>query len=212
VPRREPLAADLQSLSAYVRRVQKCCERVEVQFKRKKLRTTDVELVYASGFLAAVTRWEAFLEDSLYEAVCGPAPRKLKLRRSVIIESRAKLSEVLLFPDKEYITLTTVKQAENLYGLFLENSGPFGSVGESNRSYIQQAIWIRNAIAHSSESALGKFKSKVPGVDALPRNRRAPGAFLRHEFRTSPTQRRLDLYCGAILSAASEMSEGWSAG
>lgn len=208
----EPLAPKVRALAEYVGRVKRCCQRVEVQFQSRRLYATDVELVYASGFLAAVTRWEAFLEESLHEAVCGSAPKALVQRRSIVVTKRAKLAEILLFPNKEFVSLTTVSQADGLFGLFLKDGGPFGVVDHTNRSYIQQAIWIRNAIAHSSGAAMGAFRSKVPGVGALPRNRRTPGTFLRHVFRVSPSQRRLDLYLGAMLSAASQMSDGWSVG
>jgi hypothetical protein len=115
-----------------------------------------------------------------------------------------------LFPDHEYISLPTVKKAQQTYDLFVRDGLPFSSISEANQSYIQQAIWIRNAIAHASTYAHRVFREKVPGVAALPSNRRRPGAFLRHEFRVSPSQRRFDLYCAALLAAAREMDESWT--
>jgi hypothetical protein len=206
-----PLQAGIGSLTSYIHRLQRCCERVESEFAASRLRVTDVELVYTSGFLAIVTKWEAFLEDSLYESVCGRVPAKLSRRRHVDVNSRGHLQRILLHPNKDYVSFTTVKQARGLYGLFLKNDGPFGAVSEANQSYIQQAIWIRNAIAHSSDVAGRAFRERVPGVSALPSNRRHPGAFLRHQFRQSPSQRRLDLYCLAFLTAAAEMGDSWSA-
>lgn len=211
MPRIRPLDRGRSTLDSYIRRVLRTCERVEQGLARGSLLVTDVELVYSSGFLSIVTRWEAFLEDSLYESVCGVAPGKLVARRNVIVPSRSRLERILLHPNHEYIQLTTVKQAESLYDLFLKNSGPFGSVSAPNRTYLQQAIYIRNAIAHSSASATIRFRDGVPGVTALPSNRQTPGAFLRHIFRQSPSQRRLELYCAAFLSAAGEMNEGWAA-
>lgn len=212
MPRLFPLASRVRTLNTYIRRVQNCCQRVEDQYRHGNLFTTDVELVYTSGFLASVSRWETFLMEALNEAVCGTAPKALGRRRNIMVTNRVRLSKVLLFPDKDYVSLTTVNQADAIFGLFLKDRGPFGAVSDPNRTYIQQAIWIRNAIAHSSEAARGVFQSKVPGVSALPRSRRTPGTFLRHVFRVSPSQRRLDLYCSAMLSAATEMSDGWSAG
>ncbi len=208
----QPLHSGVTALTAYVRRLQRCCVRVEGELTAGRLRVTDVELVYASGFLSLVTKWEAFLEDSLYESVCGDVPKRLQNLRHIDVTSRGHLQRILLHPDKDYVSFTTVRQARELYDLFLKNAGPFGAITESNQTYIQQAIWIRNAIAHSSDAAARAFRMKVPGVSSLPPSRRAPGAFLRHEFRVSPSQRRLDLYCGAFLSAAAEMGSAWSAG
>lgn len=205
-----PLQTGVARFSGYVRRVQRCCLRVEGEFGAKRLRITDVELVYSSGFLAVVTRWEGFLETSLFEAVCSPAPERLEQKRHLSVASRSHFQRLLFHPGRDYASLTTVRQARDTYELFLKGGGPFGAISEENQTFIQQAIWIRNAIAHSSESAARTFREKVPGVDSLPINRRQPSAFLRHEFRLSPPQRRFDLYCGAFLSAAMEMGDRWS--
>jgi hypothetical protein len=211
MPRIRPLQPGISRFSGYVRRLQRCCVRVEAELSARRLRVTDVELVYTSSFLAIVTRWESFLEASLYDAVCNPAPATLEGKRHLAVASRSHFQRILLHPDKEYVSLTTVRQARGLYDLFLKGAGPFGAISEANQTYIQQAIWIRNAIAHSSEAAERTFRDKVPGVASLPTNRRQPSAFLRHEFRVSPSQRRFDLYCGAFLSAATEMGQRWSA-
>ena len=147
----------------------------------------------------------------MYEAVCGSAPRRLRAERLVSVSSRGQLERLLLHPDKDYVSLATVRQAQSLYGLYLKSEGPFGAVSASERTYIQQALWIRNAIAHSSESAISIFRTKVPGVTSLPMTRRNPGPFLRHEFRTNPAQRRFELYCHAFVSAAEDMSKAWTA-
>lgn len=207
----QPLAPGVARLATFTQRLQRCCDRVEVAFSEGRLRVSDVELVYTSGFLSIVTRWEAFLEECLFETVCGAAPARLVDRRHVQVKSRSRLQKVLLHPEKEYISLTTVKQAEGLYKLFLQEGAPFSAISEPNRTFIQQAIWIRNAIAHSSSAASSAFRDKVPGVTSLPQNRRYPGAFLRHEFRVSPNQRRLNLYCSALVSAAREMASSWTA-
>lgn len=211
MPVLRPLEPGVRRFSAHVRRLQRCCLRVEKQLHSGNLRVSDVELVYTSSFLAMVTRWEAFVEAALYEAVCTPAPKALRIRRHLAIASRSHLQRILLHPDKEYVSLTTVRQARDVYELFLKGAGPFGGISDTNQTYIQQAIWIRNAIAHASAASDRAFKKKVPGVASLPRNRRQPSAFLRHEFRVAPSQRRFDLYCSAFLSAATEMGDDWSA-
>jgi hypothetical protein len=202
-----PLANSAHRFCHQARRLQNCCTRVEKEFMRGRLQVSDVELVYTSSFLSIVARWEAFLEEALLQAVCAKTRTPIASRRLVRVEDKDRLRDVLLFPDRDYVSLTSVTAGKKMYGLFLRDSRPFSAISEQNLTYIQQAIFIRNAIAHESAHALGQFKKKVPGVEALASNRRNPGNFLRHEFRQAPSQRRLDLYCGAFLSAASNMEQ-----
>jgi hypothetical protein len=83
-------------------------------------------------------------------------------------------------------------------------------VSDHNRTLLQQAVLIRNAIAHESSFAMHQFRNKVPGVATLPHSKRAPAAFLRHVFRVAPAQRRVDLYFAAYQSAAREIAAAWS--
>ena len=196
----------------FVRRVilyRNCCRRIEDQFANKILRVTDVELVYSSSFLSVCSQWETLLADVIFEAVMGKKSRKSGNQRYAHFTSRQKLMDILLFPDKDYISIPNLKRAEELARLFIQDGRPISAVSATNRTFLQQATWIRNAIAHESDFAMQKFQAKVPGVAALPRSKRSPGAFLRHEFRVSPAQRRYEIYFAAFQAAAIEISAAW---
>ena len=139
----------------------------------------------------------------------GKKSRKSGNQRYAQFTSRQKLMDVLLFPDKDYISIPNLKRAEELAALFIQNGRPLSAVSASNRTYLQQSGWIRNAIAHESDFAMQTFQNKVPGVAALPLSKRSPGAFLRHEFRVSPTQRRYEIYFASFQSAAREVAAAW---
>jgi len=196
----------------FVRRVgmyRNCCRRIEAEFEHKRLRVTDVELVYSSSFLSVSSQWETLLAAVIFEAIVGKKSRKAGNQRYARFSSRQRLLSVLLFPDKDYISLPSLKRAEDLAALFVQEGRPISAVTEPNRTFLGQAVWIRNAIAHESEYAVEKFQRKVPGVIALPKSKRLPGAFLRHEFRLSPSQRRYEIYFAAFQSAASEIAAAW---
>lgn len=192
-----------------VHRFRRCCGRIESEFARKRLRVTDVELVYSSSFLSVASQWEAFLEDALFEAVCGDVSSKQGNRRFATFRTRNNLRDVLLFPNKPFLSIPNLKGAEALAGLFINQGRPISAVSEQNRTFIQQAVYIRNAIAHESPFAIERFRVRVPGVTTLPRSKRSPGAFLRHEFRVAPSQRRVELYFAAYQSAAKEIASAW---
>lgn len=196
----------------FIRRVQRyrrCCVRIEEQFARSQLRVTDVELVYSSSFLAVCSQWESLLEEILYEAICGEESSKSGNHRYATFQKRKHLEDVLLFPGKDYLAIPTLKRAEQLASLFIRDGRPISAVSEPNSTFLQQAVQIRNAIAHQSEYAIKKFRHSVPGVSALPHSKRSPGAFLRHEFRLIPSQRRYELYYTAYQSAAVEIANSW---
>ena len=182
---------------------------MEAAFGLRQILVTDVELVYCSSFLAVCSQWEGLLESVLYEAVCGTDSQMLKNARQVSVKSREHLTNILLFGSKAYVSMSNVKKAEELMALFVKEGRPISLISERNRTLLGQAQIIRNAIAHDSNFAKRKFKESVPGVFSLPSSKRSPGAFLRHEFREQPRQRRYELYFGAYLSAASEMGDAW---
>ena len=198
----------------FVRRVlryRSCCVRIEHEFARarKRLRVTDVELVYSSSFLSVCSQWESLLEDILFEAVCGEESPRPGNRRYATFKKRKHFEDVLLFPGKDYLSIQNLKHAEELAALFINQGRPISAVSEHNRTLLQQAVQIRNAIAHESSFAMKNFRANVPGVSALPRSKRSPGAFLRHEFRQEPSQRRYELYYVAYQSAAREIAGAW---
>lgn len=188
---------------------QKRCARIERQLDKNRLRVTDVELVYESSFLSVCSQWESLLRETLFEVVCGEESSKRGNTRVATFKNRSYFRKLLLFPDKDYIALQDLGRVEKIASLFVSKGRPFSAVSEENKTHIQQAIWVRNAIAHQSSFAVKLFREKVPGVVSLPTSKRIPGAFLRHEFREAPRQRRFELYYAAFQSAANEIAGAW---
>lgn len=191
-------------------RYRNCCVRIEQPKVASGLKVTDVELVYASSFLSVVTQWEAFMVDVIYEAVCGSRPHSGEIRRRVEVESRRALDDILLYPGKNYVSVSDVEDAEKLCGLFLKGAAPISAIEAPERTVIKQAKYIRNRIAHDSAHARAQFSKHVPSISALPRSKRKPGAFLRHQFRRSPSQRQYEVYFAAFRKAARDVAGCWS--
>ena len=197
---------------SFIRRVvryRKCCTRIEEQYTRHRMLVTDVELVYCSSYLSVCAQWESLLEQIIVETACGERSKKTINRRLASLNNRKILYNILLFPEKDYISIQSIKRAEAIASLFINQGRPISAIEARTRTLIQQAIWIRNAIAHESSHAKTIFREKVPGVASLPRAKRYPGAFLRHEFRQSPKQRRYELYFSAFQQAALNISAAW---
>ena len=127
---------------------------MEEAFFQKKLKVTDVELVYCSSFLSVCSQWEALLEETLYESICGEPSRILSNKRYVTFERRQNLTDILLFPSKAYLSIPSLKRAEELAALFISDGRPISAVSHVNRELLHEAVKIRNAIAHESKSAI----------------------------------------------------------
>ena len=190
-------------------RLHACCVRVEKQFGLKRLGVIDAELVYASSFLSICCQWEGFLESALLEVVCGAPSHKPRRKRLATFKGKKHFREVLLYPGKEYIGLESLRKTIALTELYVPDGMPFSEVSEVNQTYLQQAVLVRNAIAHQTDVAIRKFRANVPGVSSLSKQKRTPGAFLRHQFRHGPNQTRFDLYAIAFKSAASDIKGAW---
>lgn len=203
------LANHTDRFARSVQRFARCCVRMEDEFRRGRLKVTDIEMVYCSCFLNVSSRWETYLEEVLIRAVCGPKSNNSENWRFAWFRTRECLKNILTHRGKPYLGFTTIEEAEKLSSLLVNKGRPISVVSSNNRTLIGQAVQIRNAIAHDSGMAKKNFKEKVPGVSALPNSKRTPGAFLRHEFRQYPSQRRYEIYFVAFQMAAEEISKAW---
>ena len=199
-----------EKFSRSVIRHARCCERVEREFeRRRKLRIIDVELLYSSCFASVFSQWEVFLEDVLFETVCGTESKKPGNARYVEFQSKERFRRIILPGGDSYLSIATVEKAQTFASRFVQEGRPISRVSPQHCSHIGQAVLIRNAIAHDSRPAKKNFKEKVPGVRALPSGKQQPGSFLRHMFRVQPNRRRYEIYFGAYRAAASEIATAW---
>ena len=203
------LADHAQRFIRTVRRYARCCVRMEKEFRHGRLRVTDIELVYCSSFLSVCSRWETFLEDVLFEAVCGADSSVRGNWRHATFRTRDSLRDMLTHGGRFHLKFGTIEDAVSWSSFVMNEGRPISAVSDYNRTLIGQGVRIRNAIAHDSIRAKKNFKKKVPGVAALPNSKRTPGAFLRHEFRRHPGQRRYEIYFGAYSMAANEIANAW---
>ena len=203
------LADRAQRFVRTVQRHMRSCKRMEKEFGQGRLVVTDIELVYCSSFLNICSRWETFLEDVLFEAVCGANSSVRGNWRRATFRTRETLRDILTHRGRHYLKFGTISDAVDWSSLVMNEGRPISAVSGVNRGLIAEAVRIRNAIAHDSIRAKKEFREKVPGVVALPYSKRTPGAFLRHEFRRNPTQRRYEIYFGAYCMAANEIANAW---
>lgn len=185
-----------------------CCERVESLLKQKKIQITDCELIYESAFLNAMARFEGLLNLLLSEFVCGAESKHSGLFRLVQPRSREVFREVLT-GGRAYIELMPYKDCVDVAKRFLNDGRPFSDVDNSDRQILAQAMLVRNAIAHRSDAALGKFRRTVTGVSLLPTHRQFPGSYLRRPYRAHPHATWNDLYLDTLEKVGAVLATSW---
>jgi hypothetical protein len=167
------------------------------------------DLSYEGAFLSSVAVFEAHLEELFVEFVCGserPQPGHYCL---VEPRNRSVLRSII-HADRGYVDVLPLRRLEKLATRFLNEGKPFAAVADAERSVLASAVRVRHAIAHKSGHAMAIFRDKVPGVDALPPNRRFPGPYLRRVYRAHPAARWIDLYLDTMEIVALRLVVDWT--
>lgn len=201
--------SDLGSGYRYaIQRLRACCTRVEVLHRAARIGVTDCELIYESAFLNAVARFEGLLNDLLTEFVCGP--NSSKPGRFPLVKPRSRPAFRTVFTaGRAYVDLMPFKTCLDVSKRFLNDAKPFSEVDAADQNVLAQAVLVRNAIAHRSDSALTRFRRDVVGVSLLPPHRRFPGSHLRRVYRAHPTQTWNDLYLDTLEKVGMQLATGW---
>jgi hypothetical protein len=163
-----------------------CCKRVGSLLVVKRLQVTDCDLIYESAFLNTMTRFEGLLNLLLEEFICGQGSRNKGHFALITPRSRPVFRDVLT-GGRPYVDLMPFKDCVDIASRFLNDAHPFSDIEMADRDILAQAVLVRNAIAHRSDSAIGTFRKNVNGVSSLPRHRQYPGPYLRRFFRSQPT-------------------------
>jgi len=191
-----------------LRGLRRHCQRVDRLHLSGALGVKDCELVYESGFLTAFAHWEHFLWELIVQAVCGPPSPKPGNSRLLKPRSRAAFTKILL-QNRSYLSLSSYPEVVKCARLYLKEGRPFSALDDTYRTRLEEARYVRDAIAHRSRYAITRFRQRVGGVASVPQSRRHPGPFLRHVYRVSPTKTRLDLYVDTFILASEQLALAW---
>ena len=189
-------------------RLRRACFQVETLLANGRLKCTNCELIYESVFLNAIARFEALLNELMQEFVCGAQSSRTGCYALIKPRSRS-VFRVVLTGGRAYVDLMPFNDCVEIAKRFLNEGKPFSEIEESDRNILAQAALVRNAIAHRSESALMRFRTRVNGVDLLPSNRQFPGAYLRRVYRAHPTQTWNELYLDTLDKVGVLLASSW---
>jgi hypothetical protein len=179
--------------------------RMESLYSRGDILLRDVSTVYESLFLRAVVGFEQFCEVLFLEILKG----RIRYSGSRVVprithNSVGAMREVLL-QGKPYLDWLPYESTEKRAKWYLNGGRPFTNLDDAERSTIKTIQTIRNAIAHSSDHALRKFRQSVIGNQSLLPRERTPAGFLRSQLTNAPMQRRIEVYVAELGSIAAKI-------
>lgn len=179
--------------------------KIEQLFLEGTVVRRDVEQVYEALFLNSITALEALLENLFFGLMMGRLKSGAKgFRCRINVASEIVAREVVL-ANHNYIDWLPYKHTVDRARLYFSSGLPFTLLGDGEKAFLTQSLYVRNAIAHKSRFALGLYTSKVVGTMTLPPRERGPAGYLRSQFRTSPTQCRYEDFAGRFLLIARKL-------
>lgn len=190
-----------------MRRLERCCSRLDALARTSAIPQLDAELVYESTFLAAMGNFEGLLAALLEEFVCGPRGRAKCF--PIVTPKTRRAFQNLVLQGRDYVDYLPFKRMQALAAFYLNDGAPFNVVSTSDVGLLADCGRVRNAIAHKTSHAMHVFRTKVNAVGSLPAHRRNPGTFLRHAYRAAPTQTYHELYVATLRRVGQEIAKAW---
>jgi|ERR1700722_2800366 len=177
--------------------------RMEDLYLGKRIVRRDLDSVYESLFLRAVTSFEGFVEDlflSILERRTYYKPaRNVSLRMKAI--SHEALMEIVLQGD-QYLKWLPFKETEKRARLYLIDGKPFTEIDNGDRTQVQTITTIRNAIAHRSRYAMNEFQVKVIGSRSLLPREKKPAGYLQSRIGSGGSPTRFEVYVQVLNKVA----------
>ena len=169
----------------------------------RKRRDSMTEL----AFLRAFVGWEVFLEESFILYLLGQKPPRGRPPNRYTFPPDLRAATEWVVPEgREYARWNIATQVAIRADRHFRSGGPFASVLRRNQNTLDEARFIRNAIAHDSESAYERFEQVVRNALGTLPPRLTVGAFLGAFVPgTAPPVSFLEYYIEKIDFAARQI-------
>ncbi len=181
-------------------------KKLEVAYQKGELTKSDIERVYDGLFVNIVASFENFLEEIFFGILTGKRFTSNVIRPKATYQSEPIARSIILGKQPFLKWLPYKDNIEAMAELYFPNGEPFSLLTQGERGTIQEAIYVRNAVAHKSPYALKKFKDSVVGTRTLPTREKTPSGYLRGNFRASPAQTRYENLVFSLVFVANKLA------
>lgn len=193
-------------LAGHLRRIDQVRRKAENLHQGLQVRRHEIELIYAGLYLDVVVSFERFLESLFLGYLSGRLVRRKGIVPRVTFRSEAVARDVVL-GGKSYVDWfpypgETLRRAN----AFFRSGRPFSDLDKPEKRVLQEALYIRNAIAHRSRHSLRMFETEVLGSQALLSHEKTPTGYLRSMFRQNPAQTRFESFAVDLATISSKLA------
>jgi len=172
--------------------------------RRAQITVARRDLFAETAFLRAFTAWEVFLEDTFLLYLLGHKIPKAKTRRFGFPADRKAAAE-WCSDGKEY-SKWNVADVRRRADRWFKDGKPFTPALQGQQARLSQLVTIRNAIAHESSAAKGKFENLVRDeLPTVPPGMSVGAFLLTTKPNTAPPISFMEFYLGEIEQAANNI-------
>lgn len=169
----------------------------------KRRRDQMTEMAFLRAFLA----WESLVEESFILYLSGQKPPRGRAPSRYAFPPNHRTAMDWVVPEgRRYAEWTVPTRVSERAERFFRAGRPFAPALRSNQNMLEEVRIIRNAIAHKSVSARGKFESFVrTKLGTLPPNLSVGGLLGTTAPGSSPPVSFLEFYVAKIDLAAQQI-------
>jgi len=181
-------------LIGHFRYLEKTRKKAEILFRKKKIVRRDIEIIYAGLFLDIVTSFEGFIENLFLNLLVDDTIHPLKSVKAKFNFNNLANSRSVVCSGRNYIDwfpyYLTIKRAR----IYFKSGKPFTNFDEGEKKYLEEILYIRNALAHRSNYAIRQLNRNVIKDLPLTSKEKTVTGFLRSFYVYSPPQTRYEYY------------------
>ena len=186
-----PASALSDAYAARLRTFDRARRKLERLYTEGRVTRHDVSMFYEGIFLRTVTSFEGLIEDLFVGLLAGGITPGRNVHPRVTFQSHAVARDVML-GGRAYVDWLPYNFTHTRAEAFFRGGFPFCNLDKPDKKLLERIVLVRNAVAHQSRSARGKFEEEVIGTAPVLPIERTPAGFLRTVFRTAPDQTRYE--------------------
>ncbi len=203
MPRSSSAISDEVAVNA--RSTDRFLAKVETLVVEGRLIKREAERAYAGAFLEFYANVERAIESLFLGLLRGRLKSSDSSVRPLIKVNSDAVARAILSSDRPFVDWLpydnyTLSRAR----AFFSGGKPFSMLGSSDKSAFKDAAVVRNALAHQSSAAMGRFRKRLVESRNIPRDQRRPGPYLRGMHTIG--QSRMNFMLGRLVVVMTRLS------
>ena len=194
-----------KKLIGHFRYLEKTRKKAESLFHEKIIVRRDIEIIYVGLFLDIVTSFEGFIEDLFLNLLVDDTIHPLKSVKAKFSFNNIANSRTVICGGRNYIDWFpynfTIKRAK----IYFKSGRPFTNFDKVEKKYLEEILYIRNALAHRSNYSIRQLNRNVIKDLPLTSKEKTVTGFLRSFYVYSPSQTRYEYYVFQLAYLAKKL-------